>query len=124
MLRNARQLFRDVRRREHEIHAARRHGAARHRIVFGRVVLREGDAALGLDGLQPQRAVAGRAGQDDADGPLALVLRQRFKKDIDRPMRRARPRARLKLQHALHDGQVRVARNDINMIGLDRLIVR
>ena len=81
MLRNAGEFFRDVRRREHEIHAARRHRAARHRVVFGRVVLREGDAALGLDRLQPQRAVGGRAGQNHADGPLALVLRQRFKKD-------------------------------------------
>jgi hypothetical protein len=123
MLCNTRELFRNVRRREHDVHAGRRHGAARHRVVLGRVVLRDGDSTLGLDRLQPQRAVVGRAGQHDADGPLALVSRQGFKKDVDRSTRRARPHARLKLQHALHDGQVRVARNDIDVIGLDRLIV-
>ena len=88
MLGNAHQLFGDVPGRKNQIDAAGGHGAAGHRVVLGRVVLREGEPALGLDRLQPQRAVAGRAGQYDADGPLALVLRQRFKKRIDRPMRR------------------------------------
>ena len=124
MLRNAGEFLRDVLRRENEIHAARRHRAARHRVVFGRIILRERDPALGLDGLQPQRAVGGRAGKNHADGPLALVLRQRFEKEIDRAMRRARLRARLKLQHALRDAQVRVGRNDIDVIGLDPQIVR
>ena len=77
-------------RREHEIHAARRHRAARHRVVSGRIVLRERDPALGLDRLQSQRAVGRRAGKHHADGPLALVLRQRLEKEIDRSMRRAR----------------------------------
>ena len=40
------------------------------------------------------------------------------------PMRRARLRARLEFQNALRDAQVRVGRNDINVIGLDPQIVR
>ena len=87
------QFLRDVLRREHEIHAAGRHGAARHRVVAGRVVLGESDSAFRLDRLQPQRAVGRGAGKNHADGPLALVLRQRLEKEIDRTMR-ATPCAR------------------------------
>ena len=94
VLRDASELVRDVLRREHEVHAARGHGAARHRVVARGIVLRERDAALGLDRLQPQRAVGRRAGEDHADGPLALVLRQRLEERIDRTVRGARRRAR------------------------------
>ena len=59
-----------------------------------------------------------------ADGPFALVPRKRFKKGIDRPMRRSRPFARLKLQHALLDRQIPVPRNDIHVICLHRQVVR
>ena len=124
MLADTHQLIGDALGGKNQIDAAGRDGATGHRIVLGRVILREGEPALGFDRLQPQRAVAGRAGQHDADGPLALVLRQRFKKRIDRPMRAARPHTRLELQHALHDAQIRVARNDVDMISLERLIVR
>ena len=118
-----RQFVGDVRRRQHKIDAAGRDRATRHRIVLSRIVLRERDPTLGLDRLQPQRAVAGRAGQHDADGPLAPVQRQRFKKGIDRPMQSLRPRALCEPQHALPDGEVLVARNNIDMIRLDRLVV-
>ena len=79
---------------EDEVHAAGGHGAARHRVVARGLILREGDPALGLDGLQPDRAVGGGAGENHADGTLALILGQRFEKEIDRPVRRARLRAR------------------------------
>ena len=80
-------------RGQHEVHAAGGDGAVRHALVLGRVVLGEGDAALGLDLFQPEGAVGGGAGQDHADGPVPLVLRQRAEELIDRPVRRRGPRA-------------------------------
>lgn len=124
MRRDAGEFVCHVLRREHEIHAARGHGAARHRIVFRRLILREGNAALGLDGFQSQRAVRRRAGQNHANGPLALVLRQRLKKDIDDPLRAAGLLARMKFQPSLLDGQVRIGRNDVHVVGLHPQIVR
>ena len=59
-----------------KVYAARGHGAAGHRVMLCRVVLREGDASLGLDRFQPQCPVAGRTGEDDADGSLPSVLCQ------------------------------------------------
>ena len=124
MRRDAGQFVRNVLWREHEIDAACGHRAARHRIVFGRLILRERNAALGLDGLQSQRAVRRGAGQNHPDGPLALVLRQGFKKHIDGALGAAWLRARQKFQPALRNAQIRVGRNDIDMIGLDPQIVR
>jgi hypothetical protein len=124
MLRNAGEFFGDVLRLENEIHASRRHRAPRHRIVSGRFILRERNPALSFDGLQSQRAIGRRAGKDHADGPLPLVLGQRFKKEIDGTRRRAGLLARLKFQNALCHAQVGVGRNDIDVIGLHRQIVR
>lgn len=92
--------------------------------MFRRIILREGYPALGLDRLKSECAVARRPGQHYANGPLALILRQRFKEGIDGPMRRAAPRAQLKYQGACGDGEVRVRCNDVDVIRLDRLIVR
>jgi len=89
MLCNAREFLGDVLRRKDEVHAAGCDRAARHRIVAGRIILRERNPALGLDGLQSQRAVSGSAGENDPDGPLPLILRQRFQKEINRMMRAA-----------------------------------
>ena len=124
MLRDPRELLGNVRRGEHEIHAARRYGATRHRIVSGRIILRERDPALGFDGLESQRAVGRRAGKDHTDRTLALILRQRLEKEINGTMRRARLRARLEFQNAPRDAQVGIGRNDINAIRLHSLIVR
>ena len=49
MLGDARQLPRDLLRRQHQVHAARCNRAARHRIEDRRIVLREGNAAFGFD---------------------------------------------------------------------------
>ena len=124
MLGQARELERDRLGREHEIDAARGRGAARHRVVLGRIVLREGDAAFGLDGLQPERAVGRGAGEDDPDGAFVLVLGQRLEKEVDRAQRRARLLARLQLQHARANAQLGVGRYDVDVIRLDAQIVR
>jgi hypothetical protein len=50
------------------------------------------------------------------------VLRQGLKERIDRPMQRACLLARLQPQNALLDTEPRAARNDMNMVGLDRLM--
>jgi hypothetical protein len=53
----------------------------------GAVVLvpwRQGQAAAGLDRLQPERTVVAGAGQDDADGVFVQALRHRVEKRVDR----------------------------------------
>ncbi len=121
---DAREFLRDLFRREHKIHAARRDRTARHRIMFSRIVLRESHAAFRFDRFEPDRPVRRRTGKYDADGPFPLVLRERFEKEINRPLRPASLTSRGKLQHAPGDGHVPVGRNDINMIGLDAQILR
>jgi hypothetical protein len=59
-----------------------------------------------------------------ADRTFALICCQRFEKEIDRPMRRARLRARSKGQDSPDDAEVRVAGNHIDVIRLDPLVVR
>ena len=124
MLRNAGELFGDVLRLENEIHAARRNRAARHRVVLRRIILRERNPALGFDGLHAHRAVGCRAGKNHSDGALALVLRQGFKKRINGTSRRAALLARLKFQNTLRDAEIRVGRNDINVVGFHAQIIR
>ncbi len=118
VLRKASELVRDALRREHEIDTAGGHGAAWHRAVSGRLILRKRSPTLGLDRLQAQCAVGRRAGQNHSDGPLALVRCQGLEKQIDGPMWRARLRPRLQGQHAPGDAQVGVGRNHINVVRL------
>ncbi len=73
---DARDLLGDPVRGKHEVHAAAGDGAARHAGLLRRVVLGEGDAAFGLDLLQPQGAVGGGAGENHPDRPVLLVIRQ------------------------------------------------
>ena len=74
MLCNASEFFGYVFRVEDEIDTAGGHGATRHRVVLGRIVLRKGNTALGFDRFQAECAVGGGSRKDDADGALALVL--------------------------------------------------
>ncbi len=118
------QFPRNIRRREHKIHAPGRRGALRHGIIFGRLsILGKSDPAFRFDGLQSQRPIRGRAGQHHPDGPLMLVLGQRLEEIINRALRSAGLRPRLDHQDPLLDGQARVGRDDINVIGQDRLAV-
>jgi hypothetical protein len=73
---DAREFLRDARGREDEVDTPGGRGASRHRVVLGRIILRERDTALGLDGFQTHGAVGRRAGQNHPDRPLALVFRQ------------------------------------------------
>ena len=124
VLRNTGQFPGDILWIENKIDAAGGHRAMRHRIVFCRVILREGNAPLGFDRFQSQRAVSRGAGKNNTDGPLALVLRQRFEKGIDGMVRSTILRARLQFQNALRDAQLRVGGNDINMIRFYSQVVR
>ena len=45
---------------QNEIDTTRRHGTARHGIVFRRLILRESDSAFGFDGFKGKRAVGSR----------------------------------------------------------------
>ena len=83
MLADPGDLLRDLTGRQHEVDAAGGHRALRHALVLGGVVLSEGDATLGLDGLQPEGAVGGRAGEDDPYRPVALRLGQRAQEMVD-----------------------------------------
>ena len=52
-------------------------GAARHAVILGGGrFLHHADAAAAENGPQSQRAVGGRAGEDDADGALGLIFGQ------------------------------------------------
>ena len=83
VLRNAGELCRDVFRREDVVDTSCRDRAARHGVVLRRVVLREGDAALGLDRLQADRPVARRSGENHANGLVTSVLGQSLEKAIN-----------------------------------------
>lgn len=72
------QFPRDLLRRQDKIHPAGGHGAVRHARELGRLlVLHHRNAASRLDRPHPERPVGARARQDDPDGRVALVFRQR-----------------------------------------------
>ena len=114
---DSREFLGDRLGREHEIDTPGPDGEARHRIVFGRPVLRKREAALGLDRLQADGAVGRGAGKNHPDGPLVPVLRQSFEKTVDRPRCHAARRARPQLQHAADKAQGRVGRDDVDVVG-------
>ena len=85
----------DLLGREHEIDDAGADRVLRHAgMGRGCRILRDRDAALGLDEAQTQRAVGSGARKDDADRALLLVLGQGAEEDVDRaPLGRAAPGA-------------------------------
>ena len=79
-----RELRRDLVRGEDPIDDARRGGALRHaREVGGRGGLREREAALGLDLLEPGCSVFAGAGEHDADRAAAQLARKRQEQRVD-----------------------------------------
>jgi len=76
VVRDPAKLLRNIFRREHEVDAARRYGAARHRVITRGTVLGECDSALAFDGFQPQRAVGCGAGKNHSDGAVLTVFCQ------------------------------------------------
>jgi len=68
-------------------------------------------------------SVAG-AGQDDANGALALVHGERVQETVDRLRKVGRGQARAEPQHAVFERQGGVGRNDVDVTALDgRLVV-
>ena len=114
------QLAGDFRRRQNIIHPAVVDGAARHAVVLGGLlVLGEGHASLGLHRLEAERAVGPFAGQDDADGAVALRPRQGAEQVIDRHVQAVR-RPRLQRQLAAHQRHALVRRDQEDLVRLDR----
>ena len=73
--------FRYLLRRQDQVDNAGADGAARHPRKGGRLwILRDRDAAFGLDEPQPERSVAAGAGQHDGHRTLALILGERSEK--------------------------------------------
>ena len=72
--------------REDEIDDAGGDGAFGHGIVFGGLILGEGDTAFGLNGFEAQGAVGGGSGEHDADGPSGLILGEGFKEGVNGAM--------------------------------------
>ena len=116
--RDAADLQGDLDRGEHEIHAAAGDGAARHAALLGRAVLGEGDPPLGLDLFQPEGAVGRRAGQDHADRPVSLVLRQGAEEAVDGPVLAAGLLPGNQLQAPPRDDHVAVGRDDVDAVRL------
>ena len=111
--------------RQYEIDQTGRDRASRHLVVFGRLrLLGHHHAAHELDLLQAECPVAAGPREDDADGPLVFLRRQRAKEKINRRLRTVIFGGRRKLQSPFGDGQVLVGRNDVNAIRFDRHSIR
>ena len=110
---------RHLRRRQHVIHQAGGDGAARHAVELGGLrALRHDHAALALDRPHAERAVTAGTGKHDADGPLALVLRQRAEEEIDGQPLAARLGRWQQLQRAIEKRHVVVRRDDVGAVRL------
>ena len=121
---DAHQFLRDPDWRQRKIDTAGGNGAGRHGGVFGRfLVLGEGDAAGGLDGPQPTRAVRAVARKNDADGPAAFLLGEGFQEMVDRRVHVLGRSARGHLQSAAGQINHLVGRDDVNPVGLQPQIV-
>src|SRR5579864_6060143 len=70
---------------QNNIHGARSDGGVGHgtKLRSGEI-LGHGGSASGLDGLNASRAVPPRTAQNNANGSLAIVYRNRFEKEINR----------------------------------------
>ncbi len=76
-----------------------------------------------LEGLDPQRAVAAAARKNDADGAVALILREAAQEDVDGVTLVALGVGLAHLQTALPEGEHRVRCDDVDVAGLDRVAV-
>ena len=77
MMGDARQFARNSFRRENEIDTPRRDRGARHAVVLGGLILRQGDAARAFDSFDTEGAIRAGAGENDADRAFADILRER-----------------------------------------------
>ena len=100
-----------------EINVTRFGGAVRHRGKLGAVgELCERHTPCRLDGLDPDRPVTARAGQDDGVGFAALVLCKGLEKQIDRQMQTVIRITVCQGQDAILDGQMNAGGNHMNRV--------
>ena len=123
MLRVPQQHLRNLFYRQHVVGRVGGDRAPRHAIMLsGGGLLDEGNTADRLDLLQAERAVGAAAGEDDADGPLLLILGQRPEEKVDRHVRRSSRGGRREPQDALADTEVAVRRDHVDVVSLDRRV--
>ena len=80
----ARKFFRDFLGRQHKVNIACRYCAAWHAVVLRRFILSKSDPTFALYGLQAERSVGGRPGQNHSNGLMSLIRRERFEESINR----------------------------------------
>ena len=125
MTAQARELAGELGNREHIIDDAGVDGAVGHAAKLRRLgLLREGDAVLRFDRLEPLGAVGRGSREDDADRVAAAIGGEGAKKEVDRQVRLARlVVSRKQRQEPVKDADVRVRRDDVDVIGLDLLAI-
>ena len=114
------ELLGDLLRREDEVNVAGGDRGLRHvRVARGRAVLRHRDAAGLLDRLNPARTVGPRAGQNHADRAAPVHAGERAEERVDRQVRPPPSLPRDQPEMAVREGQRRVGRDDVGVVGLD-----
>ena len=86
--------------------------------MLRRLILRERDAAAGLDRLQPQRAVGPAPREDHPDRLVRLIIRQGLEESID-GARLSMRLARQQVQRPLRDGHGPARRNHVDVVRLN-----
>jgi hypothetical protein len=82
--------------------------------------LHHGDAQLGLDGFQAERAVRAHAGQHDSDRTIPLILGQRPEEVVDRQSQPAGNRGSHELELPVENAEVCVGGDDVHGVRFDR----
>ena len=114
------QPIRNLGDRQDDVDLAGGDGAARHAVVLGILgQLRHDDAAVLLQAADAGRAVGPGAGEDDADGALAMRLGERAEEQVDDDMPAARPLRIGQRQRAVDHRQVVGRRNHVDVVALD-----
>jgi len=117
-------LFRQFRRRGHEVGQACLDGAAGHAVELrgGRLLHEDNSRAL-LDGCQAERSVASHPRQNHADGQVMAVVGQGTQEEVHRQAQPARLRRGAQVQYSMQDGHVLVGRDHIDAVGPDLGVV-
>jgi hypothetical protein len=122
---DARELARHLRRCQHQIDTAGGDRAARHpEVLRAALVLGEGHPAGRLDRLEPVGAIRAGPGEDHTDGLGPQVVRQGLQKAVDRQVQPALLLTRQHEQPPMMHPERAIRRDDIDVVGLDRLAVR
>ena len=117
MLADRREADGDLIGREHQIDRATRDRTLRHaRMLRGVLVLRERQAASGLDFREAQRAIRAGAGENHADRGGSLDRREGPEKMIDGIVRSPIVRPRSDREDAVRDGHAGVRPDHVDMI--------